>query len=1355
MLRLAQLIIDTSTFLAVIREAHGQFAADERGATNSRECVAFMLVFKNSGDRLNAATGNLRHLWGISPMSRKSRQLRKAVARFEALERRDLLAGNVSVGVQNGQLLVLGDTAANGLTVVQLADFPGQPGTPGLLGNYLITPDATTQINQLAVGKSLFVTGATSGITASLSGGADNFQVTGRASSSIPSITVNSGAGDDILTFLSCSVTQNLHLTSPAGSDTVRISSSNLPGEVDVDGAGNLDFSLQQSQASSVFIKMDGIDLAAAKAYIKVTMQDCVVSSMVSVDTDSSLDLSAADSSLDRLYIKSVSSDTEYLKIKLEDVLISGYSEVDAQGSGHLDFVATGGALEAAYIKFDGIDGQAAPSTQVDLDGVAVSSLLELDLQGSVAMRAQGQHIKKAVLFVRKSGSDQHDYVVEVDEMIDSLLSLSDDGSLFDFEMSGGRADSVIMRRSLATAGLVQSNAIKLSDVVISSSVDVEVDGGADVSVARSKIDSFSIKQSALAGSPPAAIKIEIDGVIVSSVVDVSTDGDLEFTAGDSSVGEMALRSASGKHFTKVDLTASRATSIEVDSDSDSVDFSMTGGQVDRLYMKGKSKDNLATCAITIEEVLVSSFISVDFQGGVDFSQTGGQVGQLSVRSSGGSAGKVSLQDLHFSSVLVQCDSSLDLAMVDSSGDSVDVEVASVDGASLNFTKIKFDYARLAGGMTIDVEGGLDLSAVSSECTALAVTNTQSKGSGQGAGKVSLQDFHFSSVDVQCDSSLDLAMVGSEGSSVKVTVTPVDAVSLNFTKIKFDNARVSSSLVVDVGGDLELSCVGSQFAEGSVQDVRKQGTEQLDYYTVQFEDLLVSSFSVLSDASTRSLSASGGTLDALSVESSDATRSHHYTIKLTQASVSRAVSVDVEDASSLDVSFDGSACPLFEVSSSHASSAAGTGGGAGKVSMQDLHFTSARVQDDGGMLQVSATGGQFDRMSIKGDGGGSSYTIKLIDILVSSLVDVDVDDSSLLDFSAVGSQCDLLSVSSSHSGGGGGGAGKVSIQDFHFSSASVRDDGSSFAVTATGGSSDALSIKGESTARSHIIKLTDVLITGLVEVDVETADAVTFSAVDSQCAMLSLSSSRAPVAGASSGGGAGKVVFQDMHFSSVEVHDDGSLMQVHASGGVSSSASFQGDKRSDGVSRFYKVSFEDLTLAGAVAVDADASLDFSMDTCVTQGLHIATTDSARTGKVFQKVELYRVVSSGAVDVQAAGGLDLSADSCRSSSVFFKMDTTNSPQPSPPSHVSLTNGRVTGAMTLLGAAGDNDVTLDSMFISGPAVVALAGGNDRLAVLDSIFAKFALFAGGSGTDELTVQNSKFTVKPFQLDWETIST
>ena len=86
-------------------------------------------------------------------------------------------------------------------------------------------------------------------------------------------------------------------------------------------------------------------------------------------------------------------------------------------------------------------------------------------------------------------------------------------------------------------------NSIKLSDVVISSTVDVEVDGGADVSVARSKIDSFAIKQG-LRCWLAAGIDQDRNGRgAISSLVDVSTDGDLELLATDSSVGEMSARS--------------------------------------------------------------------------------------------------------------------------------------------------------------------------------------------------------------------------------------------------------------------------------------------------------------------------------------------------------------------------------------------------------------------------------------------------------------------------------------------------------------------------------------------------------------------------------------------------------------------------------------------------------------------------------------------------------------------------------------------------------------------------------------------------------------------------------------------
>ena len=238
------------------------------------------------------------------------------------------------------------------------------------------------------------------------------------------------------------------------------------------------------------------------------------------------------------------------------------------------------------------------------------------------------------------------------------------------------------------------------------------------------------------------------------------------------------------------------------------------------------------------------------------------------------------------------------------------------------------------------------------------------------------------------------------------------AVSLNFTKIKFDNTRVSGSLVVDVDGDLDFSITGSSASQASVSSARKQGGEPTTYTKLEIDDLYVSN---------------------LAVQESDLQRT------------------------------------------------------------------------------VSVEGGQASNLRFTAQGGTSPLTIKLSDILVSSLVNVDVADDGLLDFSAVGSQCAALSVSTSHYGGGGG-SGKVSMQDFHFANVSVQDDGASFDVIATGGHSDSMSIKGESTLSSYTIKLSDVVVSSLVDVDIECDVAIALSIVDSQCAMLSLSSSRAPAA---------------------------------------------------------------------------------------------------------------------------------------------------------------------------------------------------------------------------------------------------
>jgi len=134
---------------------------------------------------------------------------------------------------------------------------------------------------------------------------------------------------------------------------------------------------------------------------------------------------------------------------------------------------------------------------------------------------------------------------------------------------------------------------------------------------------------------------------------------------------------------------------------------------------------------------------------------------------------------------------------------------------------------------------------------------------------------------------------------------------------------------------------------------------------------------------------------------------------------------------------------------------------------------------------------------------------------------------------------------------------------------------------------------------------------------------------------------------------------------------------------------------------------------------------------------------------------------GGVSVESAAALDFAADACRSASVFLKMGDIKSASPpgtaglpASSNSVRLSNGRVLGALTVLGSNSDDQVTLDRMVLSGATAVSLGGGQDRLAVVDSLFARFALFSGGNGSDELTLTRSRFVTTPIVIGFESLS-
>ncbi|MBL9124280.1 MAG: hypothetical protein JNG90_11655, partial [Planctomycetaceae bacterium] len=281
-----------------------------------------------------------------------------------------------------------------------------------------------------------------------------------------------------------------------------------------------------------------------------------------------------------------------------------------------------------------------------------------------------------------------------------------------------------------------------------------------------------------------------------------------------------------------------------------------------------------------------------------------------------------------------------------------------------------------------------------------------------------------------------------------------------------------------------------------------------------------------------------------------------------------------------------------------------------------------------------------------------------------------------------------------------------------------------------------------------------------VDVDVDGDGPLDLTVTGSQCGALYIFSSSSSQA-AGSGGGAGKATFSDLSFSSVHLRDENGLLDLSCSGGVLGSLVVEGAGRApSATSPVYRVSLSDLTVSGALAVDTSSSLDFSMQSCFTGGVRVATGDIDGDGLDSLKVSLASCVSTGGVSVESSAALDFAADACRSASVFLKMGDIKSALPpgtaglASSNSVRLSNGRVLGALTVLGSNSDDQVTVDRMVLSGATAVSLGGGQDRLAVVDSLFARFALFSGGNGSDELTLTRSRFVTTPIVIGFESLS-
>lgn len=142
---------------------------------------------------------------------------------LEQCESRQLMAGNVSVAVNSGNLSITGDDAANGVQITQALNSTGQP----IQGSYVISGlnqgNSATLLNGQA--GPLTRTGITGNVDVNLRGGSDRF-TTGIAAPRhlfANDLTVHMGEGNNSVNLNNISVRDDVTVTSGSGVDDVLV----------------------------------------------------------------------------------------------------------------------------------------------------------------------------------------------------------------------------------------------------------------------------------------------------------------------------------------------------------------------------------------------------------------------------------------------------------------------------------------------------------------------------------------------------------------------------------------------------------------------------------------------------------------------------------------------------------------------------------------------------------------------------------------------------------------------------------------------------------------------------------------------------------------------------------------------------------------------------------------------------------------------------------------------------------------------------------------------------------------------------------------------------------------------------
>ena len=615
-------------------------------------------------------------------MKRESK-LRKL--RVESLERRVMLDGNVAASVAGGVLLITGDANSNAITISSPTTGGSSGGTTFQPGTLLITPDATTSVNNGAAGASVQVSGVTFGARISLGSGNDTLSFQD-STGLVGPVTIQTGAGSDKVqvndfTFSKVSVTSQ-------GDCAIDLSNTTVQQSLALQGG-------QGSNTATFEDDAFGVPPASGAPLTLVSL------------SSTNFGLSLQRTSVGRSI--QASSDKRGISVSLDTCTVGG--GVTVTSAGGLSFTSTGSTCSAGCsLKFD--SSSASSPASVDMEQGRLGGGLSIQGRGAMTAIIKKYDFTRDGITVDNSASSARSSITETDVNCGGSCRVSTTAPL-DFSATDLTAGSCNLQLENVKHQPSEST-VSLQSLAITGGLFVTAQDAASLSFTASppspsqigSARSRSNNSDLSAASPPATLDIE--DVVASGVMSLACRGAFDVTASSLQASDLYCKQDVKKAVVAETTSLDDITLTGGLSITSSVAQQMTLERIKSwsdLLLLSDASDNRSS--VSLSDLDADGAVSITAHSAADVSVSGLQASSLSLVLDG-------TQSHDAQEVIALDNLTLSGGLTITSSAASDL---SVESCSLNFTKIIMKYSGTADSSVtvsdMNADGRLDIT-----CTA-------------------------------------------------------------------------------------------------------------------------------------------------------------------------------------------------------------------------------------------------------------------------------------------------------------------------------------------------------------------------------------------------------------------------------------------------------------------------------------------------------------------------------------------------------------------------------------------------------------------------------------------------------------